>query len=162
MLNRYNADIDCQTNLGYSPLHRCAFYNHPRLASLFVLAGASQHLRDKDNETAYEVAVKQKNKDFQRILKPLISETGENISGIMYATNNPKHPNHRPEGREAFFSLFDAEYGAEEEEGEEEGELEDDDGEWEDIDDDDDEEGDEENEDSEEEENDNPPSDVMI
>jgi len=90
----------------YSPLHRCAHYGHPRLASLLVLAGADQSLVDQDGRTAYDCAVEQENAELAEILKPVMSN-GRNISGLPYATNNPKHPNFRPEARDALFSLFD-------------------------------------------------------
>lgn len=54
---------------------RCAFYNHPRLCSLLLLAGADTTLRDKENnETPYECAVTQKNTELQQILKPILDE----------------------------------------------------------------------------------------
>jgi len=103
---RYGADVDCQTDSKYTPLHRCAFYNHSRLASLLLLAGANQKLKDKDGRTAYDVAVKEQNPELVKLLQPLITKTGEDITGIAYATNNPKHPNFRPEAREALFNLY--------------------------------------------------------
>lgn len=105
-MNRYNANIDSQTNGKYTPLHRCAFYDHPRLASLFVLAGANQTIVDENGQTAYEVAVAQQNQDIIKLLKPIIDEDGKNLSGIAYATNNPNHPNFRPEARESLFALY--------------------------------------------------------
>jgi ankyrin repeat protein len=101
--------VDCQTNLKYSPLHRCAFYDHRRLASLLILAGADQTVQDADGQTPYECAVEKGNEEMVAILKPLLSSTGENISGLPYATNNPRHPQFRPEARDALFSLFDME-----------------------------------------------------
>eukprot|EP01033_Poteriospumella_lacustris_P012254 gene12254-8765_t len=122
LLLHFGADVDCQTNLKYSPLHRCAFYDHPRLASLFVLAGANQLLKDKDEMTAYDVAVAQGNDEIASLLEPLFAD-GRNVTGLAYATNNPKHPNFRPEARRSLFSLFLQEASlAEEEGGEEEGE----------------------------------------
>jgi ankyrin repeat protein len=103
---RYGADINCQTNGKYTPLHRCAFYNHPRLASLLTLAGADQLVTDENGMTAYEVAAQKGNEQVSQLLKPIFSNDGTNISGIMYATNNPKHPNFRPDARQAFFDLF--------------------------------------------------------
>lgn len=98
--------MDCQTHSLYSPLHRAAFYDHPRLVALLTLAGADQSLTDKDGRTAYDVAVAQGNEQIARSLKPLIDSNGNNLTGIMYATNNPKHPNFRPAAREAFFAMF--------------------------------------------------------
>lgn len=139
-LLRCGADVDCQTNSRYTPLHRCAFYGHDRMAALLCLAGADQTLKDKDDQTAYDVAVEQGHAKLVSLLEPMIDSNGNNISGIAYARNNPKHPQHRPEGREAFFRLYAMEAmataGAEDddendEEGEEddEGEGGDDDGE---------------------------------
>eukprot|EP01102_Stenamoeba_stenopodia_P006651 TRINITY_DN1839_c0_g1_i1.p1 TRINITY_DN1839_c0_g1~~TRINITY_DN1839_c0_g1_i1.p1 ORF type:complete len:308 (-),score=80.58 TRINITY_DN1839_c0_g1_i1:49-972(-) len=106
ILIKYGADVDCQTDNKYTPLHRCAYYDHPRLASLLCLAGANQKLRDENNQTAYEVAVENENREVAEILKPLITKDGEDLTGTAYATNNPKHPNFRPEARKALFSLF--------------------------------------------------------
>ena len=133
-LFRYGADVDCQTGGLYTPLHRCAFYYHPRLASLLCLAGASRTLRDENNQTAYEVAVTKGHHDIAKVIKPL---ENEETTGGPYSSNNPKHPNFRPEAREAFFNLWEMEQKlrAEEEEEEEEGD-EDDEGDWEDIEDD--------------------------
>lgn len=115
LLLHFGADVDCQTNLKYSPLHRCAFYDHARLASLFVLAGASQLLKDKDEMTAYDVAVAQGNDEIASLLEPLFVD-GRNVTGLAYATNNPKHPNFRPEARRSLFSLFLQEASVAEEE----------------------------------------------
>lgn len=113
--------MDCQTKRGYSPLHRAAFYNHRRLAGILALAGADQKIRDSDGQTAYEVAVARGNDAIAETLKPMIYN-GRDMTGIMYATNNPKHPNHRPEARAALFAIHDVENslsagGEEEEEG---------------------------------------------
>ncbi len=131
--------MDCQTLLGYSPLHRCAFYNHPRLGSLLCLAGANKTLRNENNETAYEVALAKGNKRLIKLLTPIIDGQGNNISGVAYAVNNPKHPNYRPEARDAFFTLcaLDNVVASANQEAEENM---DDDDVWEDIDDDDDDE----------------------
>ncbi len=107
LINRYGADVDCRTKRNYTPLHRCAFYNHPRLAGLLVMAGADQTIRDENNETPYEVSVTQQNTKVSKLLKPLFDNHGNNIAGIMYATNNPKHPNFPQEARDALFRLFD-------------------------------------------------------
>jgi ankyrin repeat protein len=118
---RFKADVDCQTHGKYTPLHRCAHYGHSRLASLLVLAGADQSITDENGQTAYEVAVSVGNEEVMKILEPMFSEDGRNISGIAYATNNPKHPNFRPEAREALFSLYSMERSlGEESEGNEE------------------------------------------
>lgn len=138
-LIKYKADIDCQTNGKYSPLHRCAYYNHPRLASLLVLAGADQTIVDENGQTAYEVAVQAGNIAVQEILRPIYDENGRNIAGIAYATNNPKHPNFRPEARDALFALFALDQSLENEREE--------DGDGEEDGDDGDEDGDEGNED---------------
>jgi hypothetical protein len=106
---RYKADIDCQTHGKYTPLHRCAYYNHARLASLLVLAGADQTIVDENGQTAYEVAVQAENEDIAQILQPIFDAEGRNISGLPYATNNPKHPNFRPEARESLFALHEME-----------------------------------------------------
>lgn len=128
VLLHFGADVDCQTNLKYSPLHRCAFYNHPRLASLFVLAGANQCLKDKDEMTAYDVAVAQGNNEIASALEPIYAN-GQNITGLAYATNNPKHPNFRPEARRALLSLFHQEASlADEDDDENEDNNEDDNG----------------------------------
>lgn len=136
--------MDCQTNMGYTPLHRCAFYNHPRLGSLLVLAGATQSIRDfTEQQTPYEVSVARGNVKLIELLKPMFDDTGRDVKSLMYATNNPKHPQYRPEARAALLQLMNHEAllsdGSEEgDEGEGEGEDE-----WEDVDDVD---GDEENE----------------
>lgn len=106
LLLKYGADVDCQTGGLYTPLHRCAFYYHPRLAALLCFAGANRTIRDENNQTAYEVAIEKGNRDIANIIKPL---EGEETNGGPYSTNNPKHPNFRPEAREAFFTLFAAE-----------------------------------------------------
>ena len=106
-LLRYNADVDCQTNGKYTPLHRCAFYNHHRLAGLLVLAGACQTLTDEHGQTAYQVAVQQGNTEIASTLEPILDGTGNNIAGIAYATNNPKHAGFRQEARDSLFSLFE-------------------------------------------------------
>jgi ankyrin repeat protein len=101
------------------------------LASLFVLAGADQSIVDENGQTAYEVAVSVGNEEVMSILEPMFSEDGRDITGIAYATNNPKHPNFRPEAREALFSLYFMEQslGEESEEGNEDDEENEDDGE---------------------------------
>eukprot|EP01039_Chlorochromonas_danica_P010272 gene10272-11368_t len=106
LLIKYGADVDCQTKGGYTPLHRCAFYNHPRLASLLCLAGADRTLRDKKGDRAYDVAVARGHDEVAKLLVPLISPDGVDLSGIIYARNNPKHPNYRPESRDALLQLF--------------------------------------------------------
>lgn len=107
VLLKNGADLDCQTWHGkYSPLHRCAFYGHQRLAALFCMAGANQKLLDANGKTAYQVAVDEGNEGIAQVLKPLITASGEDMTGVMYATNNPKHPNFRPEGRAAIFTLY--------------------------------------------------------
>ena len=70
------------------------------------MAGANQKLKDENNQTPYEVAVAKGNHKVASLLKPIITEEGHDISGIMYARNNPKHPEFRPEGRRAFFNLY--------------------------------------------------------
>jgi ankyrin repeat protein len=65
--------VDCVTNNKYTPLHRCAFYNHKQLAGLFCMAGANQKAIDGDGKTAYEVAVEQGNTEVAQLLKPLLS-----------------------------------------------------------------------------------------
>eukprot|EP01039_Chlorochromonas_danica_P003246 gene3246-3556_t len=122
LLIKYGADVDCQTKLGYTPLHRCAFYDHPRLASLLCLAGADRTLRDHNGDRAYDVAVKEGNDEVAQLLAPLIAQDGVDISNFMYARNNPKHPNYRPESRAALLQLFMLETAAQvaEEEGDEE------------------------------------------
>lgn len=103
---RYGANVDCQTKSGFTPLHRCAFYNHSRLAAILCLAGANQTLCDKENhQTAYEVAVTCKNDELAKLLQPIYDADGKNITGIAYATNNPNHPHFRPEAREALLAL---------------------------------------------------------
>lgn len=97
--------MDCATNNGYTPLHRCAFYNHKQLAGLFCMAGANQKAVDGDGKTAYEVAVAEGNVEIAQILKPLIAPDGTDMTGVMYERNNPKHPEFRPQGREALFAL---------------------------------------------------------
>jgi ankyrin repeat protein len=147
VLLRYGADVDCQTDLGYSPLHRCAYYDHPQLGSLLCLAGANQTLRDTENqETAYEVAAKKRNRRLMKLLNPTYDADGNNISGCMYASNNPKHPNFRPEARDALFTLCALEMGISGTGNQEEGEEEDDDSVWEDMDDDEDGEAEEDDE----------------
>jgi ankyrin repeat protein len=101
--------VDCQTNGKYTPLHRCAFYDHPRLASLLCLAGADQTIIDENGETAYDVAITKGTFEVAQILEPMYDNNGKNISGIAYATNNPKHTNFRKEARDALFVLFDLE-----------------------------------------------------
>lgn len=132
--DRYGADVDCQTKLGYTPLHRCAFYDHPRLASLLCLAGADRTLRDQKGDRAYDVAVAEGHEEVAQLLAPLISQDGVDISNVMYARNNPKHPNYRPGSRDALLQLFMLETAAQvaEEEGddEEEGGGEDEDGDY--------------------------------
>lgn len=107
-LLRCGADVDCQTKSLYTPLHRCAFYGHDRLAALLCLAGADRKLKDKDGRTAYDVAVErqQQRPKLLQLLRPLVDAHGNDLTGIAYARNNPKHPQHRPEGREAFFRLY--------------------------------------------------------
>lgn len=109
LLIRGGADVDCQTNSGYTPLHRCAFYNHPSMTAMFVLAGANQKIIDGNGKTAYDVAVAEGNEEIARQLKPLILDDGTDMTGTMYATNNPKHPNFRPDAREALFSMWNLE-----------------------------------------------------
>lgn len=70
------------------------------------MAGANQKLRDENNQTPYEVAVEKGNSKVASILQPLITKEGVDITGIIYETNNPKHPNFRPEAREALWKLF--------------------------------------------------------
>lgn len=134
--------MDCKTHLKYTPLHRCAFYNHVRLASLLVLAGADQHQRDENGQTAYEVAVAENNHDVATILKPMLTKDGKDITGMQYASNNPKHPAHRPEAREALFQLFLAEMDGEDEDPGSEDESDEDDDDDDDDEMDSDEEGD--------------------
>ena len=62
---------------------------------------------DADGQTPYDCAVAQNNPDLIEILKPILSSTGEDITGIAHATNNPKHPQFRPEARDALFALFE-------------------------------------------------------
>ena len=100
--------MDSQTFKGFTPLHRCAFYDHSRLASLLCLAGASR-LKDSNGDSAYDVAVARGNTQLISILKPLIDSAGNDITGIQYATNNPKHPNFRPNARTSLFAMFDLE-----------------------------------------------------
>jgi hypothetical protein len=64
---------------------------------------------DENGQTAYEVAVQAENEDVIRILQPIFDAAGTNISGLAYATNNPKHPNYRPEARESLFALHEME-----------------------------------------------------
>jgi ankyrin repeat protein len=97
--------VDCVTINKYTPLHRCAFYNHKRLAGLFCMAGANQKAIDGDGKTAYEVAVEQGNTEVAQLLKPLLSSDGTDMTGVVYARNNPNHPEFRPQGREALFAL---------------------------------------------------------
>lgn len=73
---------------------------------MFVLAGADQTIVDENGQTAYEVAVAQGNEEISNLLKPVLDSDGRNISGLPYATNNPRHPNFRPEARRALFALF--------------------------------------------------------
>lgn len=125
-LLRCGADIDCQTKSLYTPLHRCAFYGHDRMAALICLAGADQTLKDKDGQTAYDVAVERGNPKLVSLLEPMVASDGTDLTGIAYARNNPKHQQHRPEGREAFFRLYSMEVmaaGGEEEEEEHEDEA---------------------------------------
>lgn len=93
--------MDCTTNNGYTPLHRCAFYNHIQLASLICMAGANQKAVDGDGKTAYDVAVSKGHARMAEKLKPIITPDGVDITGVMYERNNPKHPQFRPEAREA-------------------------------------------------------------
>jgi hypothetical protein len=55
---------------------------------------------------AYDVAVKEANENLCRLLQPMITKDGSDITGIQYSTNNPKHPAFRPESRQALLSLF--------------------------------------------------------
>lgn len=103
---RYGADIDCQTKSKYTPLHRCAYYNHQRLAGLLVMAGATQQLPDEHQQTAYHVAVAQQHYEIASLLKPVYDAQGKDITGLQYLLNNPKHSQYRSESREIFFQLF--------------------------------------------------------
>ena len=103
---RKNADVDCKTNMKYTPLHRCAHYGHRQLAQLLILAGADQEAIDQDGRTPYECAVSQENEELMLILKPYYLN-GRNVVGSLYAVNNPKHPDFRPEARDALFALYD-------------------------------------------------------
>ena len=49
----------------------------------------------------------------------MFDATGKNISGCMYATNNPNHPNFRPEARDALLKLQAMEYMLSQEDAEE-------------------------------------------
>ncbi len=90
--------MDTQTNSGFTPLHRCAFYNHHALAKLLCLAGAKR-LKSEDGVTAYEVAVANENDSIAALLKPKYDSDGNDITEAKYAKNNPRHPDFTPEKR---------------------------------------------------------------
>lgn len=101
LLLKFGADVNCQTDMKYSPLHRCAFYGHERLASLLAMAGADLTLIDKDGQTPYDVALEKGNTTIARVLNPKCN--------CMYARANPTHPEHKPEMRRSLFKLYDLE-----------------------------------------------------
>lgn len=76
------------------------------MAALFCLAGANQKIRDSNGQTAYEVAVERKNRRLITLLKPEFDADGNDITGMDLADTNPKHPQYRPERREALLRLY--------------------------------------------------------
>jgi hypothetical protein len=106
----HNANANSRTVDGYTPLHRCAFYNHPRLAALLKLSGADPTLRDfEDKQSPYEVAIDMQLLDVANILEPLLDGNGNDISGIPHARNNPSHPEFKEEARQALANLVQIE-----------------------------------------------------
>ena len=99
------ADPNCTTQGGYTPLHRAAFYGHNRLAASLLLLGADPTIVDGNGDTPYDCAVAQGNQTIADTLAPVLNQQGENILGVMYARNNPRHPDHRPEALEAILAL---------------------------------------------------------
>ena len=103
------ADPNCTTQGGYTPLHRAAFYGHDRLAATLLLLGADPTIVDGNGDTPYDCALAQGNQGIAEALTPVLNEEGENILGAMYATNNPRHPDHRPEALQAILALSEME-----------------------------------------------------
>ena len=85
LYRRQGANIDCQTNDGFTPLHRAAFYGHERLARFLVLAGADQSIKDSDGQTAFDVAVTEGRTEIAQVLRPRFDDDGRNTTGIAQA-----------------------------------------------------------------------------
>lgn len=126
--------MDCQTLLGYTPLHRAAYYDHPALASLLRVTGADLSIKDSNGETAYDVA---ENEAIKHTLKPVIDKDGKDITN-MFTVHNPKHPNYNPAARAALFEAYAEGFAAGVEEREVHEGDEEEAEEWEDCDDDED------------------------
>ena len=60
------ANIDWQDNVGRTALHRCASYNHSRIAKMLIDAGADMNMRNNDGKLPYELA---RTQELKRTLK---------------------------------------------------------------------------------------------
>ena len=61
------ANIDWQDNVGRTALHRCASYNHSRIAKMLIDAGADVNIQDEKGKRPYEVA---RTQEVKKLLKP--------------------------------------------------------------------------------------------
>jgi hypothetical protein len=110
-LLKVGANVDCQTTIGLTPLHKCAFYSHAHLCMLLSVAGATRTIVDfQRGFTPYQIAKRQNNPELAWLLKPTFDENGIDISGDLFRVHNPNHPDFNLENRTKFLELFIRDY----------------------------------------------------